>query len=72
MLAKNENDLKIFQYFSTKGPPKFTQIGIFGLKINHLATLVPKSDYITGLRLAFFPWHRTSVSGAQMNHRYLN
>jgi hypothetical protein len=21
-------------------PPKFTQIGIFGLKINHLATLV--------------------------------
>jgi hypothetical protein len=23
------------------GPPKFTQIGIFGLKRNHLATLNP-------------------------------
>jgi hypothetical protein len=26
--------------FSLHGPPKFTQIGIFGLKIYHLATLV--------------------------------
>jgi hypothetical protein len=23
-----------------QGPPKFTQVGIFGLKTNHLATLV--------------------------------
>jgi hypothetical protein len=23
------------------GPPKFSQIGILGLKINHLATLLP-------------------------------
>jgi hypothetical protein len=26
-------------HFTFLGPPKFTQIGIFGLKINHLATL---------------------------------
>jgi hypothetical protein len=40
------NGLKIFQMaikytkqFAFQGPPKFTQIGIFGLKINHLAAL---------------------------------
>jgi hypothetical protein len=36
------NGSKIFQmvqYFPFQGPPKFTQIRIFGLKINHLATL---------------------------------
>jgi hypothetical protein len=31
--------LKIYQHFQSQGPPKFTQSGIFGLKINHLATL---------------------------------
>jgi hypothetical protein len=30
---------KTNQHFPIQGPPKFTQIGIFGLKINHLATL---------------------------------
>jgi hypothetical protein len=34
------NDHKIYQHFPFQGPPKCTQIGIFGLKINHLATLV--------------------------------
>jgi hypothetical protein len=29
----------IYQHYPFQGPPKFTQIGIFGLKINHLATL---------------------------------
>jgi hypothetical protein len=28
------------QYLQLQEPPKFTQIGIFGLKICHLATLV--------------------------------
>jgi hypothetical protein len=31
---------KIFQPFPIQGPPKFTQIGIFSLKIYHLATLL--------------------------------
>jgi hypothetical protein len=31
---------RIYQAFLFKGPPKFTQIRIFGLKIYHLATLV--------------------------------
>jgi hypothetical protein len=28
-------------HFPVQDPPKFTQIGIFGLKMYHLATLVP-------------------------------
>jgi hypothetical protein len=33
------NGHKRYQHFPVQGPPKFAQIGIFGLKINHLATL---------------------------------
>jgi hypothetical protein len=33
------NGLKIFQHLPLQDPPKLTQIGIFGLKRNHLATL---------------------------------
>jgi hypothetical protein len=31
---------KIYQRFHTKGPPKCTQTGIFGMHMYHLATLV--------------------------------
>jgi hypothetical protein len=34
------NGHKIYQYLLLQDPPKFTQIGIFGLKMHHLATLV--------------------------------
>jgi uncharacterized protein YpbB len=34
------NGHKIYLHFPFQGPPKLTQIGTFGLKINHLATLV--------------------------------
>jgi hypothetical protein len=33
------NGHKIYHDFPQQDPPKFTQIGIFGLKTNHLATL---------------------------------
>jgi hypothetical protein len=33
------NGQRIYQPFPIQGPPKFTQIGIFGLKIYQLATL---------------------------------
>jgi hypothetical protein len=33
------NGHKIFRHFPFKGPPKSTQSGIFGLKLNHLAAL---------------------------------
>jgi hypothetical protein len=33
------NSHKIYQHFSLQGTPKFTQVGIFGLKICHLATM---------------------------------
>jgi hypothetical protein len=34
------NGHKIYLHFPLQDPPKLTQIGVFGLKINHLATLV--------------------------------
>jgi hypothetical protein len=34
------NGHKIYQHFPLQDTPKYTQIGIFGLKINHLVTLV--------------------------------
>jgi hypothetical protein len=34
-----KNGHKIYRHLQQKGPPKFTQIGIFCLKTNHLATL---------------------------------
>jgi hypothetical protein len=33
------NDRKIYQHRPFQGPPKYTQTGHFGHKINHLATL---------------------------------
>jgi hypothetical protein len=33
------NGHEIYQHFPFQDPQKFTQIGIFGFKINHLATL---------------------------------
>jgi hypothetical protein len=38
---------KIYQHFPFQCSPKFTQIGIFGLKLNHLATLLQErvKDY---------------------------
>jgi hypothetical protein len=38
------NGHKMYQRFPLQDPPKFTQIGIFGLKTNHLATLVCRFD----------------------------
>jgi hypothetical protein len=35
------NGHKIFQHFPFQGPPKYTQICIFGFQIYHLATLDP-------------------------------
>jgi hypothetical protein len=37
---------KIYQHFPWQGPLKLSQIGIFGLKINHLATLLCLDMYI--------------------------
>jgi hypothetical protein len=34
---------KIYQHYPFQGPPIFTQVGIFGMKIYHLATLMPFS-----------------------------
>jgi hypothetical protein len=39
MYVNIPNGRKIYQHFPISGPTKITLIGIFGLKINHLATL---------------------------------
>jgi hypothetical protein len=39
---------KMYQLFPFQGRPKFTQIAIFGKKINHLATLVWRVNVIYG------------------------
>jgi hypothetical protein len=36
---------RMCQPFTFQGPPKFTHIGIFGLKVYHLATLLYKTKY---------------------------
>jgi hypothetical protein len=33
---------KIYQYFQLKGPPKYTQMWIFGMKIKYQATLMKR------------------------------
>jgi hypothetical protein len=44
-LISHPNGHKKYQHFHYQGPPKFTQIRIFGLKINHLAN--PAASYDT-------------------------
>jgi hypothetical protein len=43
---------KICQQFPFQGPPKYTQIGIFGSKINHLATLFESKINENGKRIS--------------------
>jgi hypothetical protein len=53
--SKNRpNSHKIYQHTPLQDPPKFTQIGIFGLKICHLATLI-QSGPCQPLENVFFP-----------------
>jgi hypothetical protein len=51
------NGHKIYQHLPWQDTPKLTQIGIFGLKINHLATL-PCTDlrpvHLRQSQFAFF------------------
>jgi hypothetical protein len=39
MAVKRPNGHKIYQHLALQDPTKVTQIGIFGLKICHVATL---------------------------------
>jgi hypothetical protein len=46
------NGHKMYQHLSLQDPPKFTQIGIFGLKMYNLATLsISRSTLWKGLSL---------------------
>jgi hypothetical protein len=64
---------KIFQMVITytninvpfKGPPKFTKIGIFGLKTNHLATLGLSSDLKRDYAMAQ-SWYISFKSGLSL------
>jgi hypothetical protein len=39
------NGYRRYQPLQIQGPPKFTQIGNFGFKVNHLATLRERNDH---------------------------
>jgi hypothetical protein len=39
----------MYPHFPLQDPPKFTQNGIFGLKINHLATLSSRPKRLSGI-----------------------
>jgi hypothetical protein len=69
MATKNSNGRKIDQrtikytnFYHLKNPVKFTQIGIFGLKIYHLATLI--SSRFVNLRNPVYNCARTLVSSS--------
>jgi hypothetical protein len=40
----------VYEHLPLKDPPKFSQIGIFSLKICHLATLIPERKSIGSRR----------------------
>jgi hypothetical protein len=49
------NGLKMYQHYPFQGPPKYTQIGILGMKLQRLATLVPSHfDLVRGSRKVSF------------------
>jgi hypothetical protein len=50
--------------FQSKGPPKFTQIGIFGMKMNHLAT--------PSVALSSSKCFSPSPAAAQVSHAHTN
>jgi hypothetical protein len=45
---------KIYQYLPSQDRPKFTQIVIFGLKTNHLATQIPWTANFIDRRINLF------------------
>jgi hypothetical protein len=52
------NGPKIYQHFPLRGRPKSTRIGIFGLKICHLATLAEKAAASSSAPRGFFAIRR--------------
>jgi hypothetical protein len=53
----------MYQHFPFQGPPKYTKIGIIGLKINHLATLV-----WTSLKFAMGQFGMAKIIWSQFNN----
>jgi hypothetical protein len=72
------NGHKIYQHFPIKGPPKFTPIGIFGLKINHLATRIlgtrcsGSGHFLKALVIGFYPAAKWSCSAKQKKIKIKN
>jgi hypothetical protein len=51
-MAVNDHIAITYQHRPLQDPPKFTQIGIFGLKIYHLATLVWRTKVFSSCLVA--------------------
>jgi hypothetical protein len=59
----------VIKYFSFQGPPNFTQIGIFGLKTNHLATLGHTNQKSENeIRINFFDWTNLQLNSIFVTH----
>jgi hypothetical protein len=63
------NGHKIYQHLSLQDPPKFTQIGILGLKICHLATLFAMKQLIRDLQISSLRCPISFRAGASVNKR---
>jgi hypothetical protein len=49
MAVNIPNGHKTYQHFPFQGTPKFTKIGISGMKVNHLATLLRGSNLLISI-----------------------
>jgi hypothetical protein len=58
------NDRKIYQNLILQDPPKFTQIGLLGSKINHLAALIESCAVWGDKRLYFFAHDGSEIRAA--------
>jgi hypothetical protein len=71
-LSNIPNGHRIYQHFTFQGPPKYTQIAIFGLKRNHLATLnlgtLTKKPDLTQLNLMYVGYPLTPEEGGHLTH----
>jgi hypothetical protein len=57
------NSHKIYQHFPVQGPPKITQIGIFGLKITIWQPRVTVGKVKNPFQSAFFGWKSFHENG---------
>jgi hypothetical protein len=61
---------KIYEHLPLQDHPKFTQIWIFGLKTNHLATLLSGTDVMIFKKFRCKIWHFFPQTTASFLKKY--